>query len=141
MNEAPPSSAATSSVLHRVPFYETDAMGVVHHSNYIRYLEIVRIRWMEEHHRPYREYVAADRHFATTRVEVEYRRATRFDDEIEVTCWLEWIRGASLGLAYRLESREGLVAVATTEHALVDGSGRVRRIPSADREQMRGLLG
>ncbi|MBW2241328.1 MAG: acyl-CoA thioesterase [Deltaproteobacteria bacterium] len=140
MNETAPSSAATSTVLHRVPFYETDAMGVVHHSNYVRYLELARIRWMEEHHRPYREYVDADRHFATTRVEVDYKRATRFDEEVAITCWLEWLRGASMRMAYRLEAPEGIVAVAATEHALVDTQGRVRRIPAADREQMRTLL-
>ncbi len=140
MNDDPPSGAATSTVRHRVPFYETDAMGVVHHPNYVRYLELARIRWMEEHHRPYREYVSEDRHFATTRVEVDYKRVTRFDEEVAVTCWLEWLRGASLRLAYRIEGPEGTVALAATEHALVDATGRVRRIPSTDREQMRRLL-
>ncbi|MCP5056594.1 MAG: acyl-CoA thioesterase [bacterium] len=140
MIEAPPSSAAVSTVLHRVPFYETDAMGVVHHSNYVRYLELARIRWMDEHHRPYREYVAEDRHFATTRVEVDYKRVTRFDEEVGIACWLEWIRGASLRMAYRLEGPDGLLAVGATEHALVDTEGRVRRIPATDREQMRTLL-
>ena len=32
-----------STVQHRVPFYETDAMGIVHHSNYLRYFELARI--------------------------------------------------------------------------------------------------
>ncbi|MCP3984018.1 MAG: acyl-CoA thioesterase [bacterium] len=137
MNETSPSSTATSTVLHRVPFYETDAMGVVHHSNYVRYLELARIRWMDEHHRPYREYIAEDRHFATTRVEVDYKRVTRFDEEISIRCWLEWVRGASLRLAYRLDTSEGMVAIAATEHALVDSNGRVRRIPAADREQLK----
>ena len=30
----PPSGATAASVRHRVPFYETDAMGIVHHANY-----------------------------------------------------------------------------------------------------------
>ncbi|MAE96127.1 MAG: hypothetical protein CL910_15835 [Deltaproteobacteria bacterium] len=122
-------TASTSTVRHRVPFYETDAMGVVHHSNYVRYLELARIRWMEEHHRPYRSYVQEDRHFATTRVEVDYRQAARFDDELSITVWLEWIRGASLRLAYRIEREATLLTTAATEHALVDTQGRVRRIP------------
>jgi acyl-CoA thioester hydrolase len=36
-------------VQHRVPFYETDAMGVVHHANYVKYLELARIAWLDEH--------------------------------------------------------------------------------------------
>ena len=33
---------------HIVQYYETDKMGVVHHSNYIRFLEEARCRWLEE---------------------------------------------------------------------------------------------
>ena len=32
----------------KINYYETDRMGVVHHSNYIRYLEETRCGWMEE---------------------------------------------------------------------------------------------
>ena len=32
----------------KINYYETDKMGVVHHSNYIRFLEEARSRWMEE---------------------------------------------------------------------------------------------
>ena len=35
----PPPGAAVSTVQHRVGFYETDAMGIVHHSNYLPYFE------------------------------------------------------------------------------------------------------
>ena len=31
----------------KINYYETDRMGVVHHSNYIRFLEEARSRWME----------------------------------------------------------------------------------------------
>ena len=32
----------------KINYYETDKMGVVHHSNYIRFLEESRSRWMED---------------------------------------------------------------------------------------------
>jgi YbgC/YbaW family acyl-CoA thioester hydrolase len=90
---APPPGVLTTRYVHRVPFYETDAMGLVHHANYVRFFELARIRWMDEHHRPYREYVAEGLHFATTRVEVDYLRGLRFDDEVEIAVWLAWARG------------------------------------------------
>ena len=31
---------------HRVNFYDTDAMGVVHHANYIRWFEIGRVEFL-----------------------------------------------------------------------------------------------
>jgi acyl-CoA thioester hydrolase len=141
--EMPPPGVPVTRHRHRVPFYETDAMGLVHHSNYVRFLELARIRWMDEHHRPYREYVAEGLHFATTRVEIDYRRGLRFDDEVEIAVWLDWARGASLRMEYALTrvARDGseLVARAATEHAMVDTSGRVRRIPEAQRRAMAGI--
>ncbi|HVH19936.1 MAG TPA: thioesterase family protein [Myxococcota bacterium] len=122
-----------------MPFYETDAMGVVHHSNYIRHLELARIAWMDEHDLPYREYLAQGINFATTRVEVDYRGPVRFDDELLVTVWCEWVRGASLRMAYALHVGPTLVGVAATEHAAVDSDGRVRRIPSERRSALRKL--
>ena len=138
---APPAGAAASSVVHRVPFFETDAMGVVHHSNYVRWLEVARIRWLEEHHRPYPEYVAAGRHFAVIRLEVDYRLPVGFDEEVTITVWPEWVKAATLRMAYRLSSPRGLVAHAATDHAMVDNEGRPRRIPREERDALRGLCG
>ena len=35
------------SYKHRVNYYETDAMGIVHHSNYVRWMEEARIFMMD----------------------------------------------------------------------------------------------
>ena len=126
---------------HRVPFYETDAMRVVHHSHLVRWLELARIRWLAEHHRPYTEYVAAGRHFAVIRVEVDYRLPVAFDEEVTITVWPEWVRGATLRMAYRLETARGVVSHAATDHALVDDEGRPRRIPRDERDVLRRLCG
>ncbi len=115
-------------------------MGIVHHANYVKYLELARVIWMDEHHRPYREYVAEGLHFATTRVEVDYRAPARFDDVLEITTWMEQLRGASLRMAYRVVCGEALVAVASSDHAMVDETGRPRRIPRGEREQLGKLL-
>lgn len=122
-----------------MPFYETDAMGVVHHSNTVRHLELSRIAWLDEHDQPYRDYVAQGMHFATTRVEIDYRGAVRFDDELLVTVWCEWVRGASLRMGYALRVGDVLVGLAATEHAAVDTEGRVRRIPPERRAALRKL--
>ena len=101
----------SSTVSHRVPFYETDAMGIVHHSNYVRYLELARIQWLDEHDQPYR-------------------------DVLEIRAWLDEVRGASLRMAYAVARSGQLVATAATEHALVDLDGRPRRIPRERRTNL-----
>jgi len=135
----PPAGATVSSARHRVPFYETDGMGVVHHSNYVRYLELARIVWLDEHDEPYRKVVEQGMHYATTRLELAYHRAARFDDEIEILTWIEWARGASLRMAYLLRCRGDTLATGATEHAAVDLEGRVRRLPRERAARLRGL--
>jgi YbgC/YbaW family acyl-CoA thioester hydrolase len=91
-----PDGAATSALEYRVPFYDTDAMAIVHHANYVRYLELARVRFLQEHDEPYSRYVAQGYHVVVTRVDVSLKRATRFDELLRVTCWLERVRNATL---------------------------------------------
>lgn len=138
---SPPPGAALSRFVHTVAFYETDAMGIVHHSNYVRFLELARVRFLAEHDQPYNEYVAQGYHVPVTRVEVVYKRACRFADEIAIHCWLLWTRHASLGFAYRLEVGDTLVATATSDHAVTRADGRPVRMPEHMHERIRGWLG
>lgn len=132
-----PAGAACSTLEHRVAFYETDAMGIVHHANYVRFLELARVVWMDEHDRPYREYAAEGLHFATTAVELRYHRSARFDDRLAITTWMQWVKRASLRMAYEIRRGEDLVASGATEHAMVDLDGRPRGIPPARRAVLR----
>lgn len=131
-----PGDDRTSVLKHRVAFWETDAMGVMHHANYVNLLEMARVLWMDEHDVPYREWVAQDRHFAVTAVEVRYKRAVRFDDPVEVAVWVDSVRGASCRIAYELRSNGNLIASAVTDHGMVDATGRPVRIPAERRASM-----
>jgi len=137
---AAPDDRRISVVQHRVPFYETDAMGIVHHSNYVRHMELARIVWLDEHHRPYRDYVAEGLHFATTHLEVDYRRPAVYDDLLRIATWLEWVRGASLRMAYEISRADELLVTGATEHAVVDDDGRLRRIPRERRDELARLV-
>jgi acyl-CoA thioester hydrolase len=128
-------------VEHRVGFYETDAMGVVHHSNYLRFFERARAVWLREHDRPYTHYMELGLHFAVTRSEVDHHGSARFDDLLVITTGAEWVRGASLRMAYRVDCGEQSIASGATEHAAVSReNGRVRRIPADARARLRALV-
>lgn len=135
--EKPRDGAAATTVKHRVAFYETDAMGIVHHANYVHFFERARVQWLDDHDQPYSFYVEQGIHFATTRVDIHYRGSTRFDDVLCVTTWLEWVRGASLAMGYCIELAGETKVTGKTEHAAVDLAGRVRRIPRDRRESLR----
>ncbi|MAJ59738.1 MAG: hypothetical protein CBC48_06955 [bacterium TMED88] len=125
-----------TTIRHRVAFYETDAMGIVHHANYPRFFEEARVRWLDEHDQSYSVYLNRGIHFAVTRCEVDYHQSARFDDALAVKTALDWVRGASLRMIYFVECDGRLIASGATEHAAVDDSGRVRRIPREDRTRL-----
>jgi acyl-CoA thioester hydrolase len=125
-----------TTVQHRVAFYETDAMGVVHHSNYVRFFELARVGWLEEHDQSYSAYVEQGLNFATTHVSADYLASTRFGDELRISVWLEWVRGASLRMAYSIQCGDTVAVTGATEHAAVNSEGRVRRIPKRNRQRL-----
>lgn len=131
-----PSGASVSCLEHRVTFFETDAMKIVHHSNYILFFELARVVWLDEWDEPYLRYFESDVHLATTKVHVEYKMSARFDDVIQIHVWLEWVRGASLRMAYSIDRGDDHLVSGWTEHAAVSGEGKIRRIPKANRERM-----
>jgi acyl-CoA thioester hydrolase len=116
-------------------------MGIVHHSNHIRYFELGRIGYLEQHDLPYEQYVALGLHFATTRVEVDYHRPALFADVVEITVWTEAVRFASLRMAYVLRVGDDVIATGATEHASVDTNGKVVRLPRERRAALLKLVG
>ena len=135
-----PSSGAVSHVLYRVPFYDTDAMGIVHHANYVRYLELARVQFLREHDQPYTAYIEQGFHVVVTRVDVKLKRATRFDEQIDIACWLQQVGGATLVFAYQIQCGDAITAAAITEHGVVNLEGRPVRMTAERREHMRKLL-
>ena len=134
--QTPSENTVITQVTHTVAFYETDAMGVVHHSNYVRFLEHARVRFLAEHDQPYEEYIRQGYHVPVTRAEVQYQWPCRFADEILITCWLAWARAASLGFSYQLSVAGKSVAFAATDHAVITLDGRPTRIPDSMRARI-----
>lgn len=137
---SPPPGAKTSTITYRVPFYDTDAMQIVHHARYVHYLELARIEFLDEHDRPYREYVAEGLHYAVTGVAIDYHMAARFDDRLEVTCWITWLKRVSLAIGYAIRRGGDVIATATTEHAMVSNEGKLVPIPPVRREVLASLI-
>jgi len=111
-------------------------MGIVHHSNYLRFFENARVVWLETHDKSYPEWIDMGLHFAVTHAQLDYRQSARFDDILDVTTWLEWVRGASLAMADPIACDSILLVTGRTEHASINDDGKVRRIPKEDRTRL-----
>lgn len=125
----------------RVPFYDADPMGVVHHANYLRYFENARVEWFRRRGISRASMMASNLNLAVVESQVWYRSAARFDDMLDIEVQLDELRNLSMRFAYRAvhsgESR--LIAEAKTLHACVGLDMKLERIPAAMREKL--LLG
>ncbi len=115
--------------LHKVQYYETDMMGVVHHSNYVRWMEEARIDFMDQLGFPYAKMEAAGVFSPVTKVACEYKHPCRFGDEISIKVSIESFRAASLAIRYEMKNASGeRVCEGLSEHVFLNREGHIVRL-------------
>jgi acyl-CoA thioester hydrolase len=115
----------------RVRFAETDQMGIAHHSAYVVWMEAARVEWLRERGLSYRQLEEEGVSLAVSAIELSYRTAARFDDEIEIETHLVEARSRRFHFAYLLTRAddEALLATGASVHVPTDASGRALRLP------------
>ena len=130
---------------HRVKYYETDKMGITHHSNYVRWMEEARMDYLKTMGYGMREIEKEGITSPVVSIECKYRHTTTFDDEIQIEVWPERYTGVKLVLRYKMTNAETGTEVfeARSTHCFVDGAGRPvavkKRLPKLD-EMLRAAL-
>lgn len=81
-------------------YYETDRMDIVHHSNYVRWLEEARVDLMEQMGCPFAETERRGIVSPVLSVETHYSFPIRFGDEFEVRAKLTKFNGCTFELDY-----------------------------------------
>lgn len=115
-------------------------MGVAHHSAYVVWLEAARVEWLRERGLSYRQIEEGGISLAVSRIDVAYRAASYFDDELTLTAHIEAARSRRVVFSYRVERGEQLLATATTEHVPTDRTGRATTLPPEWLEPLQRLL-
>jgi acyl-CoA thioester hydrolase len=113
----------------RVRYSETDAMGFLHHANYLSYFEVGRTELFRAQGGNYRRMEELGLFFVVARIDVRYRRPARYDDELRLETRISRVTPAKLEHHYRLLRGDELLAEADSVLACVDRSGQVQRIP------------
>jgi acyl-CoA thioester hydrolase len=113
----------------RVRFAETDAMGIVHHSRYLPYLEETRVAYLRHLGHPYSEMRAEGIDYAVLECFVQYRQPLRFDEQIDVHLDLSSATRTSFQMAYLITVDADVRATAVTVHGCVTSAGRPTRLP------------
>lgn len=116
--------------IHQAQYYETDQMGIIHHSNYIRWMEEARIAYMDEMGFPYRKVEESGIMSPVLSVHCDYKSMTRFGDRIAVEVKLTEFRGVKYTISYVMRDEEtGEVrAAGSSSHCYLRKDGRPANI-------------
>ncbi len=122
----------------RVRYAETDQMGLAWHGNYLAWFEVGRTDLLRQSGLTYREIERQGLKLPVIAAEARYLRPALYDDEIEVDTEVGQLEGARVRFLYRVRraGEEPPLATGATEHALVDGTGRPRRLPEDLRRRL-----
>ncbi len=94
--------------IRKVNYYETDKMGITHHSNYIRWMEEARIDYLEQAGMGYRKLEDDGIISPVVAIDCEFKRPTTFDDTVEIEVRVEEYTGAKLILGYEMsDAKDG----------------------------------
>ncbi len=106
----------------KINYYETDGMKVVHHSNYIRFLEEARIKLLDDIGIPYKKIEESGIMIPVLGINCTYKHPARFDDIIEVDVKIKDYTGVRLNVEYTITNKTtGLpVLVGETKHCFTD---------------------
>ncbi len=112
--------------LHKVNYYETDKMGISHHSNHIRWMEEARVDCLDQIGLGYRQMEEMGIFSPVLSVECEYKSPTTFGDIIEITVEPEEYKGLKLILKYTMTKAGSgeLVATGRSRHCFIDAAGK-----------------
>lgn len=103
----------------RVRYYETDAMGIVHHSNYLRWFELGRTEYLRQAGMPYRKMEEEGISCPVISINCKYHHPARYDDEIELKTWVSDYGGTRLVMAYVVKCNDRLLCSGESQHAFI----------------------
>lgn len=111
--------------VHSVQYYETDKMGITHHSNYIRWMEEARVDFMSQIGMDYAKLEEEGIISAVVSVTCDYKRPTTFSDKVTIHAEVSEFKGVTMTFSYEMKNQDGTeVCKGTSLHAFLNEEGR-----------------
>ena len=111
-------------IYERKAFYhETDQMGVIHHSNYLRWLEEARIYFLDSLGLSYKKLEEIGIISPVVSINIDYVKPVKFDDIVLIEMNVSKYTGVKMIFDYVIKDKlTGEVRVkATSSHCFTDG--------------------
>lgn len=128
--------------IHKVQYYETDKMAIVHHSNYIRWFEEARVDWLEQIGCTMQTIEAAGVLIPVMSVTCNYHSMVRFGDEVAVKIKIGKFNGIKIEIEYEIRdvATGELRTTGASSHCFIDNDGKLISLKKSKPEIYEKLL-
>lgn len=115
-------------------YYETDKMGIVHHSNYVRWLEEARIDLLKQIGLPYDEMEKNGIMIPVLSVSCQYKYAVKFNETVCIKMKMEDFTGLKFKISYRVTDKESgdIRVIGESAHFFVDDNFKPIRVKNVN---------
>lgn len=119
--------------IRKANYYETDKMGIIHHSNYIRWFEEARLDFLEQAGFSYEHMEEIGLQIPVLSASCNYKNAVRFNDTVCIKMRIEEFNGFKFTITYTVtdDKTDELRATGETSHFFVDSGLKPVRTKNA----------
>ena len=110
----------------RAQYHETDQMGIIHHSNYVKWMEEARINLMDQIGLSYKQMEEMEIISPVLSIEVNYRSMVHFDDIVVIEPRLVKSDGIRMEIEYNMYDKNTgeIRCPAKSSHCFLNRSGK-----------------
>lgn len=111
---------------HKAQYYETDQMGIIHHSNYVKWMEEARMDLMDQIGLNYKAMEKMEIISPVLAISVEYHSMVHFDDVVVIETRLVKYNGVKMEIEYTMTDKETgeLRTTGRSSHCFLTRSGK-----------------
>ena len=122
----------------RIYFEDTDSGGVVYHTNYLKFMERARTEWLRSLQINQADVKKKDKiMFVVANVNKDYKKAARFNDELDIETSLDKIGASRVDLTQNIMKNSELYTSAKVSIACIHSETfKPQRIPKLIKQQM-----
>ena len=108
----------------KINYYETDKMGIVHHSNYIRFFEEARCDLLDNCGLSYSVLESKEILSPVLEISCKYKQHVTYGDIIEVRSWFKEFTGVRFTISYEIYNKKNntLCVIGESNHCFTDSN-------------------
>lgn len=124
----------------RVRYAETDAMGYLHHAQYLVYFEIGRTELLRANGLCYADMERMGMFYVVAKLEAHYRAPARYDEVLTLTTTTERLTRVRVDHRYELKRGDTLLTEARSTLVLVGRDGKPIGLPDEIYSRLTGEI-